>query len=77
MAKQALKKLPQKALTKTIYYPIIKKIAATSDQSSNEEKLNLADEIIKFKSLLDEGVITEEEFNQIKKDLIHKSMKGN
>jgi hypothetical protein len=28
MAQQALKKLPQKALTKTFYYPIIKKIAA-------------------------------------------------
>lgn len=27
LAKQALKKLPQKALTKTIYYPIIKSIA--------------------------------------------------
>lgn len=29
LAKQALKKLPQKALTKTIYYPIIKKICAS------------------------------------------------
>ncbi|MGO5014133.1 bacteriochlorophyll 4-vinyl reductase [Niallia sp. Sow4_A1] len=28
MAQQALKKLPQKALTKTFYYPIVKKIAA-------------------------------------------------
>jgi hypothetical protein len=28
VAQQALKKIPQKALTKTIYYPIIKKIAA-------------------------------------------------
>jgi hypothetical protein len=28
MAEQALKKLPQKALTKTFYYPIVKKIAA-------------------------------------------------
>lgn len=28
MSKQALKKIPQKALTNTIYYPIIKKIAA-------------------------------------------------
>ena len=30
MAKQVLKKLPQKALTKTIYYPIIKKIYSLS-----------------------------------------------
>ena len=29
LSKQALKKLPAKALTKTIYYPIIKKIAVT------------------------------------------------
>lgn len=29
LSKQALKKLPAKALTKTIYYPIIKKIALT------------------------------------------------
>lgn len=28
MAQQALKKLPQKALTKTFYYPIVKKVAA-------------------------------------------------
>ncbi|MBD7937620.1 bacteriochlorophyll 4-vinyl reductase [Cytobacillus sp. Sa5YUA1] len=28
MAQQALKRLPQKALTKTFYYPIVKKIAA-------------------------------------------------
>lgn len=28
MSKQALKKIPQKALTKTVYYPIIKKIAS-------------------------------------------------
>ena len=28
MAQQALRKLPQKALTKTFYYPIVKKIAA-------------------------------------------------
>ena len=28
MAQQALKKLPKKALTKTLYYPIVKKIAA-------------------------------------------------
>ncbi|WP_084309127.1 SHOCT domain-containing protein [Alkalihalobacterium bogoriense] len=28
MSKQLLKKIPQKALTKTVYYPIIKKVAA-------------------------------------------------
>lgn len=29
VAQQVLKKLPQKALTKTVYYPIIKKVAAS------------------------------------------------
>ncbi len=168
ISKQALKKLPQKALTKTIYYPIIKKIAATmsvkmtkdtfakgaskaipilggvisggltymsmkpmgnrlkdaladsinknyteedlkkdiedleretgevidieyetvdakcedvreeaaptSQHSSRTSGLNLADELTKFKKLLDDGTITEEEFKEIKKDLIYKSM---
>lgn len=167
IAKQVLKKLPQKALTKTIYYPIIKKIAAamsvkmtkgifakgaskaipilggvisggltymsmkpmgyrlkdalassinknyteedlkkdikdleretgevidieyenvdtksddvreeaaaTSQHNSSTSGINLADELIKFKKLLDDGAITEEEFKEIKKDLIYKS----
>ena len=168
ISKQALKKLPQKALTKTIYYPIIKKIAATmsvkmtkdtfakgaskaipilggvisggltymsmkpmgnrlkdaladsinknyteedlkkdiedleretgevidieyetvdakcedvreevastSQHSSRTSGLNLADELTRFKKLLDDDTITEEEFKEIKKDLIYKSM---
>ncbi len=171
IAKQALKKLPQKALTKTIYYPIIKKIAATigikmtkstfakgaskaipilggvisggltyismkpmgnrlkdalassvnknyteeglkndikdleretgetinieyevvdteykdvieevsieNEHNSNANKFNLTDELIKLKKILDDGIITEEEFKEIKKDLIHKSMQVN
>jgi len=171
MAKQVLKKLPQQALTKTIYYPIIKKIAATiglkmtkdtfakgaskaipilggvisggltymsmkpmgnrlrealansinqnyteedlkndiqdleretgevidieyeavdteyndiieeasieKEESSNINKFNLTDELVKLKKILDDGIITEEEFKEIKKDLIHKSMQAN
>lgn len=171
MAKQVLKKLPQQALTKTIYYPIIKKIVATiglkmtkdtfakgaskaipilggvisggltymsmkpmgnrlrealansvnqnyteedlkndiqdleretgeaidieyeavdteykdiieeasieKEESSNINKFNLTDELVKLKKILDDGIITEEEFKEIKKDLIHKSMQAN
>lgn len=167
VAKQALKKIPQKALTKTIYYPIIKKIAATmsvkmtkdtfakgaskaipiiggivsggltymsmkpmgnrlkdalassinenyteedlkkdikdleketgetidveyetvdpeyenitEEVSENQDNLkkshfNLTDELIKLKKILDDGILTEEEFKKIKNDLIYKSM---
>lgn len=170
MAKQVLKKLPQQALTKTIYYPIIKKIAATiglkmtkdtfakgaskaipilggvisggltymsmkpmgnrlrealtnsinqnyteedlkndiqdlereigevidieyeardtehndiieeasieKEESSNINKFNLTDELVKLKKILDDGIITEEEFKEIKKDLIYKSVQA-
>ena len=164
MAKQVLKKLPQQALTKNIYYPIIKKIAATiglkmtkdtfakgaskaipilggvisggltymsmkpmgnrlrkalansvnqnyteedlkndiqdlerdtgeaidieykdiieeasieKEESSDVNKFNLTDELAKLKKILDDGIITEEEFKEIKKDLIYKSMQAN
>lgn len=171
MAKQVLKKLPQQALTKTIYYPIIKKIAGIiglkmtkdtfakgaskaipllggvisggltymsmkpmgnrlrealansvnqnyteedfkndiqdleretgeaidieyeavgteyngiigeafieKEDTFNVNKFNLTDELIKLKKILDDGIITEEEFKGIKKDLIHKSMQAN
>jgi hypothetical protein len=171
IAKQALKKLPQKALTKTIYYPIIKKIAATigvkmtkdtfakgaskaipvlggiisggltymsmkpmgnklkdalassvtpyytevdfkndindleretgeiinidfeevaydrytnaekdsteeNKNNNNKNKSNLTDELMKLKVLLDDGILTEEEFSEIKKNLIRKSMQS-
>lgn len=171
IAKEVLKKLPQKALTKTIYYPIIKKIAAamsvkmtkdtfakgaskaipilggvisggltyismkpmgnrlkdalasfinenyteedfkkdikdleretgeiidieyeaidtkykdvreeaavTSQHNSSTSGFSLADELIKFKKLFDEGTISEEEFKEIKRDLINKSTQVN
>lgn len=168
ISKQALKKLPQKALTKTIYYPIIKKISTTiglkmtkdtfakgaskaipilgglisggltymsmkpmgnrlkdalassinesytvedlkkdikdleketgetidieyetvdaeydyileeavpkNEGNLKKNHFNLTDELIKLKNILDEGILTEEEFKEIKKDLIYKSM---
>ncbi len=152
LSKQALKKIPQMALTKTFYYPIIKSIAkalgvrmtkgifgnavskaipivgggvsgaitfatlrpmgfklarvldeakfsytdeeldadlveiqslakefeneeeATENEEAKTEKTKLAftDEIKKYKELLDQGILTEEEFNEIKKRLIEK-----
>ncbi|WP_322924075.1 SHOCT domain-containing protein [Paenibacillus campi] len=154
IAQQTLKKLPQKALTKTVYYPIVKKVAtiigvkitknsfakglskaipliggvisggmtyasmkpmgnrlrnelyvASNNYSFNDfkhdvenlkkevidvepileaefeeilmaneeptkQKLSPADEILKFKNLLDLGIITEEEFNQKKAEYL-------
>jgi hypothetical protein len=160
VAQQVLKKLPQKALMKTIYYPIIKKVAATvgvkvtkktfaqgvskaipllggvisggltyasmkpmgtrlrttlyesvnnyskddldtdlqnmkrempdfidaeftdveEDLSSNNEEIkeqkvvfSAADEILKYKQLLDLGVLTQEEFDRKKEELLFNS----
>lgn len=143
LGKQALKKIPQMALTKTFYYPIIKsivrffggkltkeifgkviskavpvlggfvsggitfatlrsmgfKLIDTLDEAKfsyteeklavdiieiekivkeeaikteSSEKLDIVDEIKKYKELLDNGIVTEEEFNEIKKRLIEK-----
>lgn len=146
LAKQALKKLPQKALTKTFYYPVIKtilkffgvsitkstfakgvskvipvvggvvsggitlasmypmgnRLARTLDKAhfdyttkdfeqdmheisrvceetkKSEDKANIDDkdrvleEIQKAKKMLDEGIITEDEYSEIKQKLISK-----
>ena len=147
LGKQALKKIPQMALTKTFYYPLVKSIvrffggrmiknifgnivakavpilggivsggitfatlrpqgfrlANILDEAkfsySNEEmeadlmeikrtvdlqeksentpvgvsiEISIADEIKKSKELLDQGILTEDEFNEIKKKLIEK-----
>ena len=147
LGKQALKKIPQMALTKTFYYPLVKSIvrffggrmtknifgnivakavpilggivsggitfatlrpqgfrlADILDEAkfsySNEEmeadlmeikrtvdlqeksentpvgvsiEISIADEIKKSKELLDQGILTEDEFNEIKKKLIEK-----
>lgn len=50
-------------VTNTLFNKISK------DNTNNKETSN-ADEIIKFKSLLDQGIITEEEFNIKKKELL-------
>ena len=49
-----------------------------SDTPQKEEKrdkiVSTADELLKFKKLLDEGVITQEEFYQKKKQLLDKEL---
>ena len=40
------------------------------EKSQKYSKPSAADEIIKFKKLLDEGTITQEEFNKKKKELL-------
>ena len=47
------------------------KIASGSSNSNTIQQLSPADEILKYKSLLDLGVITEEEFQTKKKDLLN------
>ena len=99
VAKQVLKKLPQKALTKTIYYPIIKKIAATmSVKMTKDTFAKGASKAIPILGGVISGGLTymsmkpmgnrlkdalagsinknhpEEEFKEIKKNLIYKSM---
>ena len=40
------------------------------EKSQKSSKASVADEIIKFKKLLDEGAITQEEFDNKKKELL-------
>lgn len=47
------------------------KIANGSNSSGNQQ-LSVADEILKYKSLLDSGIITDEEFEEQKKKLLSK-----
>ncbi len=47
--------------------PLVKKESLPKQEISQEEKLNL---LLKYKSLLDNGVITQEEFDAKKKELL-------
>lgn len=53
-----------------IAHELKEKIEKLQQQSKNGNKLSGADEIRKYKALLDDGIITEEEFNKIKKELL-------
>ena len=61
----------------TEYKDVIEEVSIENEHNSNANKFNLTDELIKLKKILDDGIITEEEFKEIKKDLIHKSMQVN
>ena len=45
-------------------------IKRIGQQSKHEKEISIADEIIKLKSLLDSGIITQEEFDKMKKELL-------
>ena len=53
-----------------------KLISATPKKASEkrDKVISTADELLKFKSLLDEGIITQEEFYQKKKQLLDKEL---
>lgn len=59
------------------YKDIIEEASIENEENSNINKFNLTDELVKLKKIFDDGIITEEEFKEIKKDLIHKSMQVN
>ena len=54
------------AIGNAIYYSVQKKKKTTVKTS----QVGIADEIRKFKELLDDGVITQEDFDKKKKDLL-------
>ena len=49
---------------------ITQTIAKTKEVTAPGPKANAADELMKYKELVDKGVITQEEFDKIKKDLL-------
>ena len=56
-------------LSEKIYHLIMEKISKKQTNHSNG-KISSADEIIKFKKLLDQGIITQSEFDLKKKQLL-------
>ena len=53
-----------------MYNKILAAIKKSGEKDVNANNLSSADEIKKFKDLLDSGVITQEEFNAKKKQLL-------
>jgi len=49
----------------------VKKLLSTIEEGKRDQETSSADEIIKLKSLLDNGVITQEEFEAKKKELLN------
>lgn len=50
---------------------ITEKIKNQTLETKNAAHMNQADELIKFKKMFDEGIITEEEFNKVKEKIIN------
>ncbi len=53
---------------------IIEDILRNNSMSTNSSNVSIADEIEKFSLLKDKGVLTEDEFNQKKKDLLNSKL---
>lgn len=62
------KEIPIKS--EEMYNYIIQKISEYKNVEKKSNKISDADEILKFKKLLDEGIITQEEFEKKKKQLL-------
>jgi phage-related tail protein len=59
---------------KTIGYfidSVNKQITISREGKNNTQNISVADEILKFKSLLDSGIISQEEFDKKKKELLN------
>lgn len=63
------RKIP--ALSEEVYNLIIKKISEMQTSFNVSAAVSSADEISKYKTLLDQGVITQNEFEQKKKQLLN------
>ena len=57
-------------LMKKIYNYIMKKISECKNNNVNIINTSNADEILKFKKLLDEGIISQEEFERKKQEIL-------
>jgi hypothetical protein len=53
---------------------ITQELLKINEHNHNKWSFDLTEELIKLKKILDEGIITEEEFNEIKKNLIHNAI---
>jgi len=60
----------QTAQTIIGYFDYMKDLAKKSETPEAKEAISAADEIKKFKVLLDDGILTQEEFNAKKKQLL-------
>lgn len=62
------KEIPKKS--EELYKYILQKISESKNTKITENNISKADEILKFKQLLEQGIITQEEFDRKKKELL-------